>query len=129
MNPKRAHPDIGALESGLGVHLTKLGADNKEVAWACTKTRALLWVAGIFTCVVCLTLLVSVYAGLFNEERVQRDEDSKMAQQKMGDQKLESVRLNMAFHQQHAVREHQVSLINTSVLFLMDLFACAVNLC
>ncbi|KAH9251925.1 hypothetical protein BASA81_010129 [Batrachochytrium salamandrivorans] len=102
------HVDLtGALEQGLGVHTTKIGSDSKELAYAMPQSRAKWFAMGILLSLFVLAVMAVSYAELFNDERILRALDLRTAMLKMGDQKMESVRLGMALHQQHAVREGQ----------------------
>jgi hypothetical protein len=100
-------PNLGALEQGLGVHSTKLGPDNKEEAYAMTKARVRWFLAGIIAALVLLSILVGIYAGLFNDERIRRVFQEKQTMERIGEEKVDAVRLGIAIHQQEAEREHQ----------------------
>lgn len=102
------HVDLtGALEQGLGVRTTKIGSDSKELAYAMPQSRAKWFAMAILLSLFVLAVMAVSYAELFNDERILRALDLRTAMLKMGDQKMESVRLGMALHQQHAVREGQ----------------------
>jgi len=67
------------------------------------------FLTSILATLVLLSILVGVYAGLFNDERLRRTSQEKKSMEMMGDQKVEAVRLGYALHQQEAEREHQES--------------------
>lgn len=100
---------IGALEQGLGVQRTKLGPGNKTEGYAMPKSSAKAFVGGICATLIVLTILVVVYAGMANDERVKSFLNTANFQKKLGQQKVETVRLGMALHQQETKREDQES--------------------
>lgn len=113
--PQHQHPhgggnDLeGALERGLGVHVTKLGPNEKEIAYAMGKTRVKWFLTGILASLILLSVLVGIYAGLFNDERLKRFVQEKKSLEKLGEEKVDQVRLGITISQQEAQREHQES--------------------
>lgn len=96
-----------SLEQGLGFTVTKIGPGEKEEAYAMPKYRVMWFLAAIVAALVLLSILVGIYAGLFNDERIRRMFQEKKALEKIGEEKVDAVRLGMAIHQQEAEREHQ----------------------
>ena len=97
---------LSTLEQGFGVTSTKLGPGEKLEGYAITKTRAKWFLGGIFAALIILAILVGVYAGMFNDERVRRMFLQRQSMEKISDQKVEAMRLGIAIHQQHSEREH-----------------------
>lgn len=96
-----------ALENGLGIKKTKIGAGEKEEAYAVKQSKMKAFLAGICVTLTVLVILVVVYATMFNDERVRRMFQLRQSQSQLVGQKEDAVRLGMAIHAQESEREEQ----------------------
>lgn len=99
---------LAALEQGLGIQTTKLGSGEKNLAYAMPQQRAKWFLGGIFSALTVLLVLVTVYAGLYDDERVRRTFDNKLSMEKLTEEKADSVRLQFLVQQEHVASGKQI---------------------
>jgi len=96
---------VELLEQGLGLHRTKLGSNEKEMAYSMKQTRVRYFAAGVCLALFVLATLTGVFITLYDSERVARIFAHKQSMEKIMDEKHDAIRLAFAMHHQAAEQD------------------------
>jgi hypothetical protein len=101
------HHQVELLEQGFGLHRTKLGSGEKEVAYAIKQSRLRAFAVGVCATLVFLTTLTGVFMGLYDGERVKNLFSTRQQHAKLADEKGDAMKLAFALHHQEAEQDEQ----------------------